>query len=393
MQMNTKNLVVFFSIIASVFLLVTTVSATTEIADIYNVRVDGLYVHNTALADVSVIAGESISVRIVFEALEDASNVRVKAEIEGDKIDVDDRTSTFDVEAGKRYSKTLTLKVPYELKDELSEDVELLIKVWNGDFKTENCQEITLNVQRPTYNAEVKSITTSQSVEAGSDLPVEIVLKNMGYNDLDDVYVTAKISKLGVVQTSYFGDLVALEDNSNDDDDTDSINGKITLKIPYDAQAGIYSLEVEVSNDDTTNSVVREIIVENNLPKTVIKSGNSLLIVNPTDSVKVYNIIPESPASVSENIVVVQAGSSEAVEVTLDTTEAGEYNYNVNVLSGTEIVGTVAFSTVVEGNKVNNPVVVLTVVLAIIFLVLLIVLIVLIGKKPEKAEEFGESYY
>jgi len=46
-----------------------------------------------------------------------------------------------------------------------------------------------------------------------------------------------------------------------------------------------------------------------------------------------------------------------------------------------------------SGTPTANPVVVLTVVLAIIFVVLLIVLLVLIGKKPEKSEEFGESYY
>jgi preprotein translocase subunit SecG len=43
--------------------------------------------------------------------------------------------------------------------------------------------------------------------------------------------------------------------------------------------------------------------------------------------------------------------------------------------------------------SMSDPVVVLTVILAIVFVVLLIVLIVLIGKKPEKSEDFGESYY
>jgi len=41
----------------------------------------------------------------------------------------------------------------------------------------------------------------------------------------------------------------------------------------------------------------------------------------------------------------------------------------------------------------SSPIVALTVILAIIFVVLLVVLIVLMGKKPEKSEEFGESYY
>jgi preprotein translocase subunit SecG len=40
-----------------------------------------------------------------------------------------------------------------------------------------------------------------------------------------------------------------------------------------------------------------------------------------------------------------------------------------------------------------SPVIAWIIVLAIIFIVLLVVLIVLMGKKPQKSEEFGESYY
>ncbi len=57
-----------------------------------------------------------------------------------------------------------------------------------------------------------------------------------------------------------------------------------------------------------------------------------------------------------------------------------------------ELVNTFTFSAV-EDASVTSPIVVLTIILAIVFLVLLVVLIVLIGKKPEKVEEFGESYY
>jgi len=66
----------------------------------------------------------------------------------------------------------------------------------------------------------------------------------------------------------------------------------------------------------------------------------------------------------------------------------------VNVFSadGT-LVDTVSFSKTFEGRDVTSSIVVLTIVLAIIFIVLLVVLVVLLGKKPKKAEEFGESYY
>ena len=66
--------------------------------------------------------------------------------------------------------------------------------------------------------------------------------------------------------------------------------------------------------------------------------------------------------------------------------------FDVNVFSSEKLLEKVTLKLNAEGKAVN-PIVVLTVVLAIIFLVLLVVLIVLIGRKPQKTEEFGESYY
>ena len=387
--MNKKNLLVSFLTIAMALFLVATVSAVDFTID--DVTIEGMSVYN----DPAIIAGETITIKVYFDSDVNASDVRIKAEIEGDKIDVDTMTSSFDVEDGYRYKKTLTLKVPYELKDELSDGVSLNLKIWGGESE-KLTDSFPLRVQRPSYNTDIKSVTVRNSVEAGETFPVDIVLKNIGYNDLDDLYVTASISALGIDTSSYFGDLVALECCNNDpdccdEDDEDTASGRLYLKLPYDVKSGIYTLEVEVTNDDTTTSVVKQIVVENNLEKTVIKSGDDLIIVNPTNKVKVYNIVVESPASSSESIVVVQAGSSRTVTITPNA--EGEYNFDVSVFSGEELVSTIAFSGSEEQTSIASPIVMLTVVLAIIFLVLLIVLIVLITKKPEKTEEFGESYY
>ncbi|MBR9701946.1 hypothetical protein GOV13_03415, partial [Candidatus Pacearchaeota archaeon] len=219
-----KKLMVSFVALMSVLFLVATVSA----AAITAVEVDGV---DALVGTASVVAGETVTIKVWFNAEENASDVRVKAEIEGEKVDVDARTAPFDVEDGLGYKKTLTLKIPYELKDEVSEDIDLNLKVWNGDFRDE--ATMNLRVQRPSYNAEVKSVTASQTVEAGEAFPVDVVLKNMGYNDLDDLYVTASIPALSVAKTLYFGDLVAMED---DDDDEDTMTGRLYLSIPHNAE-------------------------------------------------------------------------------------------------------------------------------------------------------------
>jgi len=403
--MNTKNLMVSLCTIAIALLLVVTVSAI-DLTNPSNVaiEIDGMDVADNP----AIIAGDSMSIRVEFTADFDASDVRVKAELEGDKVDVYVMSTPFDVEASHTYKKTLTLKVPFELKDQISDDVTLNLKIWNGDYKTE-VEDLVLRVQRPSYNPVVKSVSVSQSVDAGETFPVDLVLKNMGYNDLDDIYVTVSIPELDVKKTSYFGDLVPLEDCTKDCEEEDTVSGRLYLEIPYDAESGFYNLEVEITTDDVSSTVNKQIAVNNDFSENVIvtsssKTANvgqdaeySLLLVNPTNGLRVYKIIPESSSelssSVDESVIAVPAGSSKTVTVMARASEAGEYNFNVNVFSGDKLTDTVSLSLTTEDNATSNPIVVLTVVLAIIFLVLLIVLIVLLGKKPKKQEEFGESYY
>ncbi|MFH1503176.1 MAG: hypothetical protein ABIE36_00780 [Candidatus Diapherotrites archaeon] len=404
-KMNTKKLMVSICTIAIALFLVVTVSASnTMTSDAPTIEVDGI----NLVDNPSVIAGETVAVKVMFTALEDASNVRIKVSIEGDKADVNTVTTNFDVEAGYTYKKTLSIEVPFELKDMLSDDVTLTVRIWNGDNEYE--EDFSLQVQRPSYNPVVKSVSTSQSVNAGETFPVDVVLKNLGYNDLEDVYVIVGIPALGIERTSYFGDLVTLETCTSgcDEKEKDTVSGRIFLEVPYTAEAGVYTLEVKVTNDDVTSKFARQIVIENELSENVIvmTSGKrvalgenaeySLLLVNPTNSLKVYQIVAESSGDLSSNVdstfVAVSAGSSKTVTITASAKTEGDYNFKVNVLSGEKLVSQVALNLKVEGKSVN-PIVVLTVVLAIIFLVLLVVLIVLIGKKPQKTEEFGESYY
>ena len=121
--MNTKNILVSFLTIVSVLFLLTTVSAT-ELATVDGVTINGM---DATLNDISVIAGETITLKVYFTADNDDTDVTVEAEIEGEKVDTNAMTAPFDVEEGSKYRKVLTLKVPYELKDEVSDKVTLNI--------------------------------------------------------------------------------------------------------------------------------------------------------------------------------------------------------------------------------------------------------------------------
>ena len=385
-KMNQKNLLVSFLTVLAVSVFVMAVASASDLVSVEEVEVNGIT--DNGSGDISVIAGQKIALEITFEAVENASDVRIKANLEGSKVDAESEVFVGDVEDGKRYVKTLVIQVPYELKDDVSDDLTLVTKVYNGDFRTD-LSDITLRVQRTSYNVNVVDVNTPQTISAGDVLPVDVVLKNIGYNKLDDLYVVVKITALNAEARAYFGDLVAIEEGTGSDKDSDTVRGRLFLQLPYDAESGIYSLEVSVSNDEMDASRVKQVLVQNDLPSAVIKSGSNLVLLNPTNKLKVYTLVAEAPATVSENVVVVPAGSSRTVAV--DPNSAGKFS--VSVLSGENLVGKVDFTGTETGSASSNAVVILTVILAIIFVVLLVALIVLVTKKPEKEEEFGESYY
>jgi len=331
MDMNKKLLVSFLAFVSVLFLAVT-VSAADVVSGgptAIDVEVDGIDWDN----DPAIIVGDTLSVRVEFTSDVNAQDITVEVEIEGDRKDVEVQTRLFDVEANNSYVKTLRLEVPFDLKDELSDVVTLNVDISGSGFKTTAFRE--LRVQRESFNADIKSIGVPQTVKAGETFPVDIVLKNLGYNDLDDLFVTARISALDIERTVFLGDLVALDcdddaesvDNygiditrkCNEDDD-DTVFGRIFLTVPFDAESGVYALEVEVENEDTTSSEVVQIVIGNAFSAgNFIVSGNQLLIVNPTNDVVVYRLVPESTSTVSvslsESLVAVSAGSSETITV------------------------------------------------------------------------------
>ncbi|MBI2044786.1 hypothetical protein HYT23_01895 [Candidatus Pacearchaeota archaeon] len=402
-KMNTKNLLVSFLAVVAVLALVATVSAT-ELATVTNVKINDVSLFTApGNPDQVIQAGDEIAVRVYFDALESDRDVTVTVTLDTGKEKAEASTSSFRVADGSSYTKGVVVKVPYELKDDPFDDVTLEVEIEGKDF--DSSVEYAFVVERPQYAFEIKSVSTDQQLSAGETFPVEFVVKNIGYYDLDDTYVTVSIPELKVQKSGYFDDLLAMDgedDNGDecDDDDQgcdDTVSGKLYLELPQDAKSGVYNLEVKVQNDDATLTKAMQVVVDNNFDSTVFKSGNSLWIVNPTNNVLGYRVVAESPASVTESIVFVPAGASTEVEVMPNA--EGEYSFDVNVFSMSgDLVETVNFSGDGESSDSNDsdttdPIVILTVILAIIFVVLLVVLIVLIGKKPEKSSEFGESYY
>lgn len=396
------------SLVALFALLVLSAGSVSAFATISSVEVSGVEGLNSG-TNISVFAGSTIPVRVIFFADADAKDVRVKVWLSGSS----DYTATSDrfvVDAGSTYSKLIAVQVPSDIDPR--EDMRLEVSIESRTDGEVDRAEIPLSAQRESYTVQILDVAADSKVSAGENLALDVVLKNRGRELAEDTFVTASIASLGIERRAYFGDMSSVDQTDPLPEKEDASTRRMYLTIPSSAPAGIYTIQVDAYNADSKTTVTKKVavigkgdtsrVVSASTTKTVApgeKAVYSVNIVNTGSKVQVYDLTFDAPADLSvdadESIVAVPAGTSKAVKVSVSADKAGKYAFTVNVNSDGELITKQNFVTDVEGTKssTTNATVVLTVVLAIIFVVLLVVLIVLLTKKPQKAEEFGESYY
>lgn len=362
--------------------------------------------------DLAVFAGQTIPVRVVFSSDANASDVRVKAWISGEK-EYAVSTERFDMIAGKVYSKLVSVTIPSNTA--LSEDLKLEVLVESRNSGTIVEKEISLSTQRESYNVEILDANMASEIQPGANLAIDIVLKNRGYHLAEDTFVKVKIPALGIEQKSYFGDMSPVDQSNPDKEDV--VAKRIALAIPANAPTGLYLVELQVYNADFSSVITKKVLIAGGASESSIfvtsansktfaagtKAEYSMILVNSGERVRVYELVGEAPnaltVSLDENVVVVPAGASKTISFNVVSSKEGAYNFAINAYSDGELAKSNIFLANVDnstktGSAGGSATLVLTIVLAIIFVVLLVVLIALLTRKPEnKAEEFGESYY
>jgi len=398
--MKTRNFMSFFvAMIALVFLL----PSASAFASIDSINVNGISSYGSQ--NVGVFAGESMDVKVVFTATEAETDARVIARILGEP-GLSDMTEEFDLLNGSTYTRTLSIALPSDIDPS---ETYLLEVTLESNSEEADSVSITLEVQRPNHELEILSVESDSEIQAGETVVFDVVVKNIGMHESEDTFVRASISVLGISRKIFIGDLTP-EDQTNPDKEN-SEEGKVYLTIPSNAAAGVYDVEIEAFNSDSSVKVTKMIVVSGSGSDSQVITGAttkdfasgetvsySLTIVNTDNKIKVFELVPGGISGLtiesSDSVVAVPAGSSKTVKFEVSSSREGNYEFNVDVLSNGELVESQGFTANVEGKTVgDNAAVLLTVVLAIIFVVLLIVLIVLLTRKPNKAEDFGESYY
>jgi len=403
---STRQMLAFVAVLAFAILSIAHVSA---FGSFTSIEVNGIEAVGSN-PSVAVFAGQTIPVRVIFKATQNAEDVRVKAWVSGDK-DVAISSERFDVLANQTYTRYISLNVPFDLNDELDEPLMLEVSIESKNDGVAAQHDIALNVQRESYLVEVLDADMPLTAKAGEIVPVDIVLKNRGRKFADDTFVKVMIPALGVEERAYFGDLSALDQSHPDKED--AVERRIYVRIPAAAAAGVYAVDIDAFNSDSSTSVSKKIAIsavsDESRVLSAVKSKSfaagakgtySMTLVNAGDKVKVYELVVDTEdgltVDVDEQIVALPAGTSKTVKMTAMAEKAGSYRFTVIVHSDNQVVKSETFTATVEGNKAisgTNTTVLLTVVLAIVFVVLLVVLIVLLTRKPAKNEEFGESYY
>jgi hypothetical protein len=398
------------SLVAILALAVLSIASVSAFGDFTGVEVKGIDVLHSS-TPLATFAGETLPVRVIFHAYDNASDVRIKTWISGEK-EYAVSTERFDVIEGNDYSRLVSVTVPSKVDP--SEDLKLEVVIESRNGGVSDSAEISLTAQRTSYDVEILEVVMNSEVKAGENLALNIVLKNAGRKLAEDTFVKARIPALGVESKAYFGDMSAV-DQSNPDKE-DAAERRMFLNIPANAPAGVYLVEFEAYNADSNTIATKKVSVISSASDSsvFVSSANSkrfavgekgeytLTLVNSGDKIRVYELVADAPTGLtvemSESTVIVPAGSSKTVTLDAVASKEGKSNFAVDVYSDGALVKRFNYLADIAGTKssngfAGNTTIVLTVVLAIIFVVLLVVLIVLLTRKPEKTEEFGESYY
>jgi uncharacterized repeat protein (TIGR01451 family) len=403
----TKILVSLVAVLAVVAFLA--INASAYVGTIDSVEVAGV----TNPGNIAAFAGDTLPVRVTFTSdssfNDSIDDVRVKVWISGSQ-QYSAVSGRFDVLPGRTYTQVFNVQLPFAIDP--SEDLELKVTVEgrnSGDLVAPWTSAIA--AQRESYFVQVLDVAADTQVKAGSNLALDVVLKNRGRQFAEDTFVIARIPSLGVEKRAYFGDLSAVD--QSDPNKEDAVSGRLFLTIPSGTPAGIYTVEIQAINADSDATVTKKVMVVGaSADSIVVSSVNtktfavgeqgtySLTLVNSGNNVRLYQLVFETPSgltvSADDTVIAVPAGTSRTTKVSASSSSSGTYNFAAAVYSDGQLVKKEAYTATIQGNSIGgfgNATVLLTVVLAIIFVVLLVVLIVLLTRKPQKSEEFGESYY
>ena len=175
----------------------------------------------------AVVAGSNVPIDFEFKSNENASGVEVSVWIKGFRSETRVDKSFPDLVDGSRYKGSLNVKIPTDIdKDSNNDDpntdklLTLVVRIESDQGSYE--EEYTLRAQREAHNLDVLLVEFDNQVKPGSTLPVDVVIKNRGRHEAEDVFVTARIPELGISRQVFLEDLSPIDQGVDVPDKEDS---------------------------------------------------------------------------------------------------------------------------------------------------------------------------
>ncbi len=371
----------------------------------------------------AVEEGGDIEIIALLEAgAVNLKNLQVEADIFGyeydDYTELEDTTHNFDIQPGSTKSVKLTLTLPKKL-DKKNYSIRLRIADANS-ASVEKTIELVIEPSRHGVDIKDVSFSPGATVKAGRSLLTTVLLENFGDKHEKDVKVTVSIPSLGVSATEYMDALKMDDTNMLNNIDYEDVP-EMFLAIPADAAAGTYKVDVVVKYDDLRETVTKSYnieVVENEMfqksDKLVLMAGPDVATVaqgntatygvalsNQGTAAKAFTVSAMANganAAVSESLVVLNAGQSKVVYVTVTpaaNAAVGAQPVTVTVKSGASVVETVTLTAnVVEGNGSNFNLRGGLEIALIVLVVLLVIIGLIVGfSRLRKDDEEEQTYY
>jgi uncharacterized membrane protein len=407
--MKMKN-VISWAILAIVLIIgLTGFSSALQIADNSYLKIDDTVVTGNTVA---LFAGSYVDLRFAFTSLTDESDVRIEASIEGYKKDIEDKTDRFDVVAGRVYTKTLKLYLPTDM--DAQDEYTLFVRVASKDLSDEF--EYALTLQRESYKLDILNVEYVNTIDSGDDVIFNVIIKNRGSHNVDDIFVTVKIPELGIQKTSYAGDLAPYDCDKNCSKD-DAVEKNILVTIPSGTKAGTYAVEIKASDGDSSAVEIDEIEIagksaskgtgieilsqqnlqdieagkEGEYTLTLLNTENEARTVTITLGTRAGLIITADP-----KIVTIPANEAKDIKITVATdsaTQTGTYNVPLTISTDTdEEVGQIGITANVIKASGAKRVSLITITIILVIILIALILFLVLTSKSSKSDEEGNEY-
>lgn len=288
----------------------------------------------------------------------------------------------FDLKSDKEETITINLNLEKDLDinlDELDDGSHYKFYVYANGFDNENdtdvCasdyKDVTIVVESDFVV--LTNINSQDLASCGDNVQITADVWNIGDNDQDDVYVKIFNSELGINERVDFSSIDAFDNEKLD----------ATLSIPETAQEKVYYLRLDVydENDDLFESNSDEssflvpITVASGCSSSSSSGGSAVVSASLASGAKAGSDIIvtttisntgtksatytlnaanygdwASTATLSESTFTLNAGASKQVTITLKANDdaSGDKSFNVEVVSGNQIVTTQPVTVSVE---------------------------------------------